>query len=157
MQFKIPKNTEKYYWTRHSIGKMKQYGLSAQRVLRVIRNPQRTEKGIVKKTIAVMQPASTRIKDGKRIWSREIWAMYQARRAGNPKSKIPNSKQNPNSKFKTSNSIPNSKLVLENYRGFQILNSANQQIRIISAWVYPGISPKNNPIPEDILREIKEI
>lgn len=138
MQLKIPKNTEKYYWTKHSIGKMKQYGLSAQRVLRVIRSPQRIEKGIVKNTIAVMQPASTRIKDGQRIWSREIWAMYQARRAGNPKSKIPNSKQIQNSKFK-------------------ILNSANQQIRIISAWIYPGMSPKNNPIPEDILRELEEI
>ncbi|MCD6149612.1 hypothetical protein J7J13_02390 [bacterium] len=146
MRFKIPKNTEKYYWTRHSIGKMMHYGLSAQRILRVIRSPQRTEKGIVKNTIAVMQPASTRIKDGKRFWSREIWAMYQTREAGNSKFKILNSKQ-----------IQNSKLVPERHRGFKILNSANQQIRVISAWIYPGISPKNNPIPEDILRELEEI
>jgi len=72
--------------------------------------------------------------------------MYQTREAGNSKFKILNSKQ-----------IQNSKLVPERHRGFKILNSANQQIRVISAWIYPGISPKNNPIPEDILRELEEI
>ena len=58
MQFKIPKNTEKYEWTQHAVIKMKQYGLTAQRILRVVKNPQRVEEGIVKNTIAVMQPAS---------------------------------------------------------------------------------------------------
>lgn len=77
MQFKIPKNTEKYEWTKHAIIKMKHYGLTAQRVLRVVKNPQRVEEGIVKNTIAVMQPASLRMKNGKRTWSSEIWAMYQ--------------------------------------------------------------------------------
>ena len=32
-----------------------------------------------------------------------------------------------------------------------------KQLTIISAWRYPGVSPKKNPIPEDILREIEEI
>ena len=122
--------------------------MSAQRVLRVIRSPQRTEKGIVKNTIAVMQPASTRIKGGKRVWSREIWAMYQIREAGNSKFKISNSKQIQNFRPRRT-SLGLAK--------FKILNSANQQIRIISAWIYPGMSPKNNPIPEDILRELEEI
>ena len=58
MQFKVPKNTEKYEWTQHAIVKMKQYGLTAQRILRVVKNPQRVEEGIVKNTIAVMQPTS---------------------------------------------------------------------------------------------------
>ena len=80
MQFKVPKNTEKYEWTQHAAFKMKQYGLTAQRILRVVKNPQRTEEGIVKNTIAVMQPASLRTKDGKRVWSQEIWAMYQIKR-----------------------------------------------------------------------------
>lgn len=31
----------------------------------------------------------------------------------------------------------------------------NQQIRIISAWRYPGMSSKRNPIPEEILRELE--
>ncbi len=143
MQFKIPKNNDKYYWTRHSIGKMKQYGLSAQRVLRVIRSPQRIEKGIVKNTIAVMQPASTRIKDGQRIWSREIWAMYQMK---NQNAKIKN--QNYNLKLKNGE---------KNLKASKLMDLIPGKLKIISAWIYPGISPKNNPIPEDILREIEEL
>ena len=142
MRFKIPKNTEKYYWTRHSIGKMRQYGLSAQRILRVIRSPQRIEKGIVKNTVAVMQPASTRIKNGKRIWSREIWAMYQIRKTRNAKRVT----QDPELKKKK-----------ENLEHSRLIKLIPKQLKIISAWIYPGISPKNNPIPEDILREIEEI
>ena len=121
MQFKIPKNTEKCEWTRHAAFKMRQYGLTAQRILRVVKNPQRTEEGIVKNTIAVMQPASLRTKDGKRVWSQEIWAMYQIK----GKSK--------NEKIKT---------------------FTPQKIRLISAWRYPGVSPKRDPIPEEILREL---
>ena len=121
MQFKIPKNTEKYEWTQHAAYKMKQYGLTAQRILRVVKNPQRTEEGIVKNTIAVMQPASLRTKDGKRVWSQEIWAMYQIK----GKSK--------NEKGKT---------------------FGMAKIRLISAWRYPGVSPKRDPIPEEILREL---
>jgi hypothetical protein len=121
MQFKVPKNTEKYEWTQHAVFKMKQYGLTTQRILRVVKNPQRVEEGIVKNTIAVMQPASTRTKDEKRTWSQEIWAMYQIK--GKNKK--------------------------ENIKGF-----GSQKIRLISAWRYPGVSPKRNPIPEDILREL---
>lgn len=46
---------------------------------------------------------------------------------------------------------------------YQIINSKlksqNSKLRIISAWRYPGISPvgKEIPIPEDILRELKNI
>ena len=94
MQFKTPKNTEKYEWTQHAALKMKQYGLTAQRILRVVKNPQRVEEGIVKNTIAVMQPASLSTKDGKRVWTREIWAMYQLAHSQeqfpNPKSQFPN-------------------------------------------------------------------
>jgi hypothetical protein len=136
MQFKSPKSTEKYEWTQHAVIKMKQYGLTAQRILRVVKNPQRTEEGIVKNTIAVMQPASTRFissskrvgptslstKGGKRVWSREIWAMYQIKR----KSK-----------------------------NHKIKSFGQQRICLISAWRYPGISPKRDPIPEEILREIE--
>ncbi|MCX6762798.1 MAG: hypothetical protein NT093_03400 [Candidatus Moranbacteria bacterium] len=121
MQFKSPKNTEKYDWTQHAVIKMKQYGLTAQRILRVVKNPQRTEEGIVKNTIAVMQPASLRTKDGKRTWSQEIWAMYQIKRKA---------------------------------KSEKLKNFGQQRIRIISAWRYPGVSPKRDPIPEEILREL---
>lgn len=135
MNFKVPKNTDKYEWTKHSLMKMQHYGLTAQRVLRVINAPQRKEEGVVKKTIAVMQPTSVSTKDGKRVWTSEIWAMYKI---GNPKLKI----QSPNQ-------IQNSK--------FQKLQIKNKKIKIISAWRYPGVSPKNNPIPEEILREMADL
>jgi len=88
----------------------------------VVKNPQRVEEGIVKNTIAVMQPASLRTKEGKRVWSQEIWAMYQ--------------KKIKSEKLKVKSFGPN-------------------KIRIISAWRYPGVSPKRDPIPEDILRDLE--
>lgn len=140
MQFKTPKNTEKYEWTQHAVIKMKQYGLTAQRILRVVKNPQRVEEGIVKNTIAVMQPASLRTKDGKRTWSQEIWTMYQLRKSGAiSKSQFPISKNNPNPKYQRPKIF------------------GPQKIRLISAWRYPGVSPKRNPIPEEILREIENL
>ena len=139
MQFNIPKDNDKYQWTAHSVMKMRQYGLSAQRVLRVVRAPHRKEEGIVKKTVAVMQPVSFKTdKEGKRTWGSEIWVMYQTRKAGISNFQFPISKQTQKSKL-------------------NIFNSASQKIRIISAWKYPGVSPKNNPVPEDILRELEEL
>lgn len=121
-----PKNTDKYYWTEHAKFKMKFYGLSAQRVLSVIKNPERREVGIVKNTIAVMRPAGT---DKNRY---EIWVMIQ-RGARNVKHET-NDKIISDTKYK----IPNTRY------------------KIISAWKYPGVSPKNKPIPEEILRDIEE-
>lgn len=148
MFLKTLKNSEKYFWTEHAKFKMKFYGLSPQRVLRVIRAPERTEEGIVEKTIAVMQPASTRMKNGKKVWSQEIWAMYQARRAGNSKSESRNPKKI---------SAQGGPAV-----GWQTLQATSyklipNKLKIISAWRYPGMSPKKDPIPEDILREIEEV
>ena len=57
-------------WTIHSKEKMRFYGLSENRVKRVINNPKRKEIGIAPGTIAVMQPNSSK-------HSYEIWAMYQ--------------------------------------------------------------------------------
>lgn len=129
MQFKRPENSDKYYWTRHSIGKMMQYGLSAQRVTRVIKGYKRIEKGIAKNTIAVMQPTSVRRDEkGELKWKQEIWVMYQPRKQ--------------NSKLK------NRKLKHE---------SDKSKYKIISAWKYPGVSPQNDPIPKKILGELKNI
>ena len=66
-----------YRFTLHSQHKMRQYGLSEQRVRSVIRNPQRREVGIVPRTVAVMQPVSVkRGADGKESWKQEIWVMF---------------------------------------------------------------------------------
>lgn len=70
--FKFPKNDEKYFWTNHVSRKMIFYGLSADRIKRVMRNPQRSENGIAEGTIAVMQPTGSKTKPS------EVWVMYQA-------------------------------------------------------------------------------
>lgn len=128
MRFKIPKNNEKYHWTLHSIEKMRYYGLSEQKILNVIKRPKRKEEGIVKNTIAVMQPVSPKPdKEGKAVWKQEIWTMYQIK------------------KGRKKRDLSELEKLLQ-----------RDQIKIISAWRYPGISPENNPIPEDILRELAE-
>lgn len=153
MRFEPSKKNDKYQWTQHSLMKMQYYGLSQQRIKRVIKSPQRIEEGIVENTIAVMQPASTRgnrlstrggptsthTKNGKKTWTSEIWVMYQIRPAksavgcGLPKAEFNRVK----SKSKLLN-IP-------------------KQVKIISAWRYPGISPERDPVPQEILDEILNI
>jgi hypothetical protein len=34
---------------------------------------------------------------------------------------------------------------------------ADGQYKIISAWRYPGVSPKRNAIPEEIMDEVKDL
>lgn len=114
----------RYHFTLHSEYKMREYHLSRQRVIRIIRSPRRTETGIVENTVAVMQPASTKRINGKEIWTQELWVMYKVLGQG----KLTKSK-------------------LE-----QALNQS--ELKIISAWRYPGISPERDPIPSEILQEI---
>ncbi|MEK7102550.1 MAG: hypothetical protein AAB579_02000, partial [Patescibacteria group bacterium] len=48
--------------------------------------------------------------------------------------------------------------VLASARGnVKLQNPNDKQLKVISAWRYPGRSPARNPIPEHILREIKNI
>lgn len=130
MNFKRPENSDKYYWTRHSIGKMMQYGLSAQRITRVIKGYKRIEEGIAKDTIAVMQPTSTRRDEkGELKWNQEIWVMYQTK--------------SQSSKRKT-----------QNPKSYRLKPS---KLKIISAWKFPGMSPEKDPIPQEILEELKNV
>ena len=101
------KGGDKYCWTKHSLYKMRHYGLSEQRIKRVIRHPARIEEAIVPNLIAAMQPA------GKKNYS-EIWTIYKP--------------------------VKNKK-----------------QIKIITAWRYLGKSPARNPIPQEILDEIRNV
>jgi hypothetical protein len=63
-------DSPKYFWTRHSKIKMRQYRLSEQRVLRVLRRPDRKEEGIADGTLAAMQITGTK------KHPTEIWLMY---------------------------------------------------------------------------------
>ncbi len=147
MQFKPPKNTEEFYWTSHALFKMRCYGLSAQKVLGVIKRPARKEGGIVKNTIAVMQPVNPKIVNGKKIWKQEVWVMYQTKRIANKELGIKNIEKEKLKNIQNSIRQPADK----------IQNSAKRQLCIISAWRYPGVSPQKNPIPGEILAEIGKI
>lgn len=114
----------RYQFTLHSEYKMREYHLSRQRVIRIIRSPHRTETGIVENTVAVMQPASTKRVNGKETWSQELWVMYKV--MGQEK--------------------------LTKSRLEKALNQS--ELKIISAWRYPGVSPERDPIPSEILQEI---
>lgn len=159
MQWKNPKNTDKYYWTQHVQEKMHYYGLSEQKVLGVIRRPQRIETGIAENTLAVMIPVGNIKKnkkpsmwnrsfndDGRQEkWSQEIWVMYQIKNheSGNKKQEI--------------NKLKNQLKNIKKEKAKKLMKLMPEKLTIISAWRYPGVSPKNNPIPEEILREIEEI
>ena len=71
MILSVPKVGEKIVWTVHSKMKMRQYGFSEPRVMRIMRRPDRTEEGIAPKTIAVMQITGTK------KHPTEVWMMYQ--------------------------------------------------------------------------------
>lgn len=60
----------RYLWTKHAEHKMQFYGLSPSRLQRVLRNPARTEVGVVPDTVGVMQPATPR-------HTSEIWLLYR--------------------------------------------------------------------------------
>ncbi len=61
---------------------MRFYGISRQRALSVMRRPERTEEGVLPGTVAVMQPVSLKVVDGKRLWRTELWAMYERQTGG---------------------------------------------------------------------------
>lgn len=169
MNINGPKNDSKYEWTEHSKFKMAYYGLSAQRVLRVIRSPYRIEMGIVENTIAVMQPGGN-IKKGlakskwgkssfskekgevsadEKSWSSEIWVMYQLRDKKEKRDNNIDDKE-----------IGNQKDIVDFDAAWEKLESKlnlNKKIRVISAWRYPGVTDKNDPIPAEIMREIEDI
>ncbi len=58
-------------WTSHAKFKMRFYGLSESRVLRIINSPKRIEEGIAPKTVAMMQTA------GSTKHPYELWTMVQ--------------------------------------------------------------------------------
>jgi len=172
MNTKGPKNDSKYEWTEHSKFKMQYYGLSAQRVLRVIRSPYRIEIGIVENTIAVMQPGGnvkkrfTKSKWGKsssaygesevlvdgKNWSSEIWVMYQLLDK--------KEKRDGNIDIKETGNKKDKKDIVDFDAAWEKLKSKldlNKKIRVISAWRYPGVTDENDPIPAEIMREIEEI
>src|SRR3989338_11142025 len=100
MFLKPPKNDDKYRWTDHVFRKMVFYGLSADRIKRVIRSPKRVEDGVAENTIAVMQSSTNTKKPT------EIWVMYQEARRGRASGL----------KSKAESLKPNKKIVISAWR-----------------------------------------
>ncbi len=136
MQFREPKNTAKYYWTKHIQMKMRQYGISEARVKRILRAPLRTEVGVADATVAVMQPVSTRWdrEKGDKIWTQEFWLMYQQVRTKRKNSDIKNADP-----------------------ALLATLGATTQLRLISVWRYPGVTKPGDGVPEEILAELAEV
>ena len=59
------------YWTAHGKDKMRFYGISEQRVRRILHSPKRIEEGIAPQTIAVMQESGSKKKPF------ELWVMVE--------------------------------------------------------------------------------
>lgn len=135
MKFNLPKDDSKFRWTQHVVRKMMFYGLSPDRVKRVIRAPQRMEVGIAPETKAAMQKAGTPKKPT------EIWVMW-AERTDNRQQATDNNRKS---------SVVGRKSSVNN-------NFLQSQKVIITAWRYPGVSPVRDelPIPSDILAELKK-
>ena len=117
---------------------MKHYGLSESRIKRIVRFPTRVEEGIASKTIAAMQPAG-----GKQY--QEIWTMYQI-----VKKRLINNFQQT-----TMNREEREKGSLDNFK--QWAGNKNGTVKIITAWRYPGKSPARNPVPDEIMEEVRSI
>ena len=86
VKINLPSSFKKVSWTQHSEIKMRQYGLSKQKVLGILRKPERKEKGIVLGTLAVMKTNKVFFKqkqvDLSGAWKPkkapgEIWLMYK--------------------------------------------------------------------------------
>lgn len=75
---------KKLFWTEHSKIKMRQYGLSAGKLLQIIRKPERKEKGVAPGCTALMQTRKVFIsakalaaRKTKPVPPGEIWLMYK--------------------------------------------------------------------------------
>ena len=133
VQFKLPVNDSKYYWTNHVKGKMAFYNIPPSRVKRVIKFPHRVEEGVALDTFASMQLTGSSKKP------QEIWVMYQIKKKTRRAKPL----------LKGDEADILQKLSEDELTFIQALKP---QIIIISAWRYPGISPKKAeiPIPDDI-------
>ena len=87
IEFNAVKSFKKLHWTEHSKIKMRQYGLSKQKLLNILYRPERKEQGIVPGTTAVMKTNKVLFKTKQitlaKAWQTpkkapgEIWLMYR--------------------------------------------------------------------------------
>ena len=120
-------NYRKLFWTEHSKIKMRQYGLSKQKLLGILYKPERKEQGIVPGTTAVMKTNKI-LFNAKKVTVSDAW--------------------------KKPKRAPGEIWLM--YKDVTLRPGSGQERKIISAWRYPGISKPGEaiPIPEDIRQEL---
>ena len=132
---------KKLHWTEHSKIKMKQYGLSKQKLLGILYKPERKEQGIAPGTLAVMKT--------NKVYSKSKTALLFE--DGGQKLYPPKFSEG---KFRRARA-PGEIWIM--YKDIKNSSKYGEHIRkIISAWRYPGISKPGEaiPIPEDIRNDI---
>ncbi len=137
-----------YAWTAHAQAKMRFYGLSPARVRRVLHSPLRVEEGIAPGTVAALQPASYKTKEGKRSWGQEIWVMY---RMTNNKQPTTDDAENGEEKMRGEKDKAR-----EWIASMRRAVRGERKVKIISAWRYPGVTKPGAPLPQEIADEIEE-
>jgi len=131
----------KLVWTEHSEIKMRQYGLSKQKLSGILARPERREKGIAPGTTAVMR---TNKKFGNKTVS-----MF------GDKTKSP-----PSSRWTSARRVCAPGEIWIMYKDVRKASKYGENIRkIISAWRYPGITKPGEaiPIPDDIRKELLKV
>ena len=96
---------------------MKFYGLSAQRVLRVLNHPERTEEAVAPGCLAGMQTVGNKKKT-------EIWVMWREQ-GKRQKVKVKGDEEYLNEKWPMEKGKNNDSLLINNHK------------KIITAWRYP--------------------
>lgn len=144
-----------YAWTAHAQAKMRFYGLSQARVRRVLHSPLRIEEGIAPGTVAALQPASYKTKEGKRSWSQEIWVMYKMTNDKQPTTD--NAEEMAGGKRQTTNNGGEEKDKAKEWiASMRRALTGERRVKIISAWRYPGVTKPGAPLPQEIADEIEE-
>ncbi|HCC59968.1 MAG: hypothetical protein A2402_02040 [Candidatus Staskawiczbacteria bacterium RIFOXYC1_FULL_37_43] len=126
---------KKLNWTQHSQIKMRQYGLSKQKLMGILRKPERKEKGIAPGTTAVMRT-------NKKFVNKNVALLKDDK---NPPSSC-------RSRTSARQRTPGEIWIM--YK--DVKRNGAQERKIISAWRYPGVSKHGDeiPIPEDIRQEL---
>ena len=112
--------------------KLRFYRLTEARIKRIIRHPARVEEGIIEGAVACMQPAfATAVASAGKPSSAPTLSGF---RAGKPV-----------------------KNYSEIWTLYVLSGGKQKKIKIISAWRYPGKSPERDPIPQEVLNEIRRL
>ena len=131
-------------WTRHARMKMAFYGLSRQRVLRVLHTPRRTEDGVAPKTVAMMQPASVKAAADKSVLFRTAMGKPAFIKTATDGSVL----------MRKTGDGPRKEVWSQEI--WVMIQDLGKERRIISAWRYPGMTKPRDREARGVMRQAYE-